>query len=196
MSAAARERLAAVGVGYRPIVVGGDGATGWSAEAPYDRIFVSFTVPRVPTAVIEQIAPGGRALMTIGTSSPSWPGLAAVSRRPDGEIEAELRAVEFGHRAGVGLGYQRLFLSAAFRQTITTAEGRTHRSRLAPPADTARGMRLALDAMHPGAYTTVSRGRLYLAVILRSIFHSARGPESCYRRLAVSVIGWSHVNAE
>ncbi|MFI0928663.1 hypothetical protein ACH4TP_32895 [Streptomyces sp. NPDC021012] len=88
--------------------------------------------------------------MTLGTSSPSWPGLAVIDKRPDGMVEAELRAVEFGHRAGAGLGFDRLFLSASFRKAITTADGRTRRSRLAPPEDTARGMWLALDHLYPG----------------------------------------------
>ncbi|MGW6574018.1 hypothetical protein ACWGAN_17790 [Streptomyces sp. NPDC054945] len=30
----------------------------------------------MPQALVEQPAPGGRALMTLETSSPSWPGLA------------------------------------------------------------------------------------------------------------------------
>jgi hypothetical protein len=44
--------------------------------------------------------------MAIGTSSPSRPGLVEVSEQPDGEIEAELGAVEFRQRAGIGLDYQ------------------------------------------------------------------------------------------
>ncbi|MFH8634898.1 methyltransferase domain-containing protein [Streptomyces lydicus] len=146
VTAAARERLFALG--YQPTVATGDGTTGWPAAASYDRIFVSFAVRRVPTALVEQLAPGGRVLMTLGTSSPSWPGLAVIDRRPDGTVEAELRAVEFGHRAGAG--FDRLFLSASFRDTITTADGPTQRTRIAPPAETARGMWLALDALHPG----------------------------------------------
>ncbi|MFF0000533.1 methyltransferase domain-containing protein [Streptomyces avermitilis] len=146
VTAAARERLSALG--YRPAVVRGDGTTGWPDAGPYDRIFVSFAVPRVPRALVEQLAPGGLALMTLGTSSPSWPGLAVIGKPQDGTVEAELRAVEFGHRAGAG--FDRLFLSAQFRATITTADGWTQRSQLAPPADTARGMWLALDALHPG----------------------------------------------
>lgn len=146
VTAAARERLSTLG--YQSTAVAGDGTAGWAETAPYDRVFVSFAVPRVPTALVEQLAPGGRALMTLGTSSPSWPGLAVIDKRPDGTVEAELRAVEFGHRAGAG--FDRLFLSASFRKTITTADGWTQRSRLAPPADTARGMWLALDALYPG----------------------------------------------
>ncbi|MER5439109.1 methyltransferase domain-containing protein [Streptomyces sp. NPDC002790] len=146
VTAAARERLSALG--YRPATVTGGGTTGWAASGPYDRIFVSFAVRHVTQALVEQLAPGGRALMTLGTSSPSWPGLAVIDRRRDGSVEAQLRAVEFGHRAGAG--FDRLFLSAAFREEITTADGWTQRSMLAPPPDTARGMWLALDHLHPG----------------------------------------------
>ncbi|MFC9930112.1 protein-L-isoaspartate O-methyltransferase [Streptomyces sp. NPDC127190] len=146
VTAAARERLSALG--YQPAAVTGDGTAGWPDAAPYERVFVSFAVRRVPTALVEQLAPGGRALMTLGTSSPSWPGLAVIDKRPDGTVEAELRAVEFGHRAGAG--FDRLFLSSSFRHTIATADGWTQRTRLAPPADTARGMWLALDALYPG----------------------------------------------
>ncbi|MFI7087619.1 methyltransferase domain-containing protein [Streptomyces anulatus] len=146
VTAAARERLAALG--YRPATVTGDGTTGWAADGPYDRIFVSFAVRHVPQALVEQLAPGGRALMTLGTTSPSWPGLAVVERQPDGSVEVQLRAVEFGHRAGAG--FDRLFLSAEFRAEITTADGWTQRSMLAPPPDTARGMWLTLDHLYPG----------------------------------------------
>ncbi|MFK0119293.1 methyltransferase domain-containing protein [Streptomyces sp. NPDC090994] len=147
VTAAARDRLSALGY-RRSAAVTGDGTTGWAAGGPYDRIFVSFAVRHVPQALVEQLAPGGRALMTVGTSSPSWPGLALIERRRDGCVEAQLRAVEFGHRAGAG--FDRLFLSAAFRAEITTADGWTQRSMLAPPPDTARGMWLALDHLYPG----------------------------------------------
>ncbi|WP_239567221.1 methyltransferase [Streptomyces sp. G44] len=147
VSEAARARLMALG--YQPAVVTGDGLAGWPGPSPYDRIFVSFAVPRIPPALVAQLAPGGRALMTLGTSSPSWPGLAVITRSPNGVVEAELVAVEFGHRGGAG--FDRLFLSAAFRNRITASDcGRTRRSRLEPSADTDRAMWLALDHLHPG----------------------------------------------
>ncbi|MGI5262395.1 protein-L-isoaspartate O-methyltransferase family protein [Streptomyces angustmyceticus] len=147
VGAAARARLAELG--YRPAVVTGDGRAGCPDGAPFDRIFVSFAVPRVPPALLAQLAPGGRALMTVGTSSPSWPGLAVITKTATGAVVAELRAVELGHRGGVG--FDRLFLSAGLRERIATGPGRwTQRSHVAPPADTERGFWLALDAHHPG----------------------------------------------
>ncbi|MET9778819.1 protein-L-isoaspartate O-methyltransferase [Streptomyces sp. NPDC006367] len=147
VSEAARARLHELG--YRPVVVTGDGTAGWSETAPYDRIFVSFAVPRVPLALVDQIAPGGRALMTLGTSSPSWPGLAVVTKTSSGAVEGTLAAVEFGHRGG--WGFDRLFLSREFRDRIATSRGDwTQRTRLEPPPDSARGMWLALDHYFPG----------------------------------------------
>lgn len=145
VTAAASERLAALGL--RPQAVTGDGTAGVPG-ADFDRIFVSFAAPRVPTALVEQLAPGGRALMTLGTVSPSWPGLAVIDKDASGAVRSELRAVEFGHRAGAGL--RRLFLSAQLRAVLATGEGTVRRTTVAPPADTARGLWLALDALYPG----------------------------------------------
>ncbi|GGZ93038.1 protein-L-isoaspartate O-methyltransferase family protein [Streptomyces bluensis] len=135
-------------LGYRPTVVTGDGEAGWLDRAPYDRMLISFAVPRVPRALVEQLAPQGLLLATVGTSSPSWPGLAVITKTAQGRVEGELRAVEFGHRAG--WGRDRLFLSAAFRAQMATAEGVTVRGHRLPPPPEARGFWLALDHLRPG----------------------------------------------
>ncbi|MFD7875903.1 protein-L-isoaspartate O-methyltransferase [Streptomyces sp. NPDC059766] len=144
---AAAVRLARLG--FRPDVVCGSGDEGCSARAPFDRIFVSYTVQRVPTALVEQLAPGGRLLAHVTSASPSWPALAVVERTADGQVTAELRAVEFAHRAGHGM--QRIWLDAEFRQRIAGERGTwTQRSMLAPPADTDRGLWLAADHLLGG----------------------------------------------
>lgn len=109
-------------------------------------------MPSIPTALVDQLAPGGLALMTVATSSPSWPGLAVITKSSTGQVHAALRAVEFGHRAGTGIdGFEQVFLSAEFRKQITAGGGRwTWRSRLVPPAVTDRGAWLALGALRPG----------------------------------------------
>ncbi|WP_063795877.1 methyltransferase domain-containing protein [Streptacidiphilus griseoplanus] len=144
---AARARLA--DLGYRPTVVQGDGEHGWPDAGPYDRIFVSYAAPRVPQALVDQLATGGRLLMHLTTASPSWPGLAVISRGPDGRVEGELRAVEFAHRAGHGVA--RIFLDRDFRGRIAAgADARTRTSQVAPPGDTERGLWLAVDHLRGG----------------------------------------------
>ncbi|MFD9516166.1 methyltransferase domain-containing protein [Streptomyces sp. NPDC059979] len=149
VTAAARERLAALG--YRPTAATGDGEHGWPAQRAYDRIFVSYAVTHVPPAWPEQLAPGGLALATLSTSSPSWPGLAVIARTGAGRLEAHVEAVELGHRPAHGA--KQIFLNARFRKRINAGSGNgesTHTTRTGPPPSGARGMWLALDHLHPG----------------------------------------------
>ncbi|MDX6761153.1 methyltransferase, partial [Streptomyces sp. F8] len=147
VTAAARERLALLG--HRPTVVTGDGAHGWSAGADYDRIFVSYAVTRVPEAWSQQLAAGGLALATLSTSSPSWPGLAVLTRTGTGQVRARLEAVRLGHRAGHG--WSQLYLKPRLRGRIEAADGgSTDTTRTGPPPEDARGLWLALDHLRPG----------------------------------------------
>ena len=146
LTAAAAARLA--DLGFRPQVVCGSGEQGVPGRE-FDRIFVSYTVERVPTALVDQLALGGTLLAHVTSASPSWPGLAVVRRTADGHVTAELRAVEFAHRAGHGMA--RIWLSEEFRQRIATEPGAwTQRSKLAPPADSDRGFWLAADHLLGG----------------------------------------------
>ncbi|MGW6202313.1 protein-L-isoaspartate O-methyltransferase [Streptomyces sp. NPDC055089] len=188
----AQERLAELG--FRPAVVSGDGRSGWPVGgASYDRILVSFAVPRVPPALVGQLAPGGRALMTLGTSSPSWPGLAVVTKSASGDVELQVRAVEFGHRGGIG--FEQLFLSAEFREQIATGTGDwTQRSRLQPPADTDRGFWMALDGDRPGLVRNV--GAPDLTIGAPGCGSWMRVCEAGYRRWDVTSSGRRDIWAE
>jgi protein-L-isoaspartate(D-aspartate) O-methyltransferase len=44
----------------------GDGSLGWAEHAPYDAILVTAGGPRVPKALLHQLAVGGRLVMPIG----------------------------------------------------------------------------------------------------------------------------------
>ncbi|MFF4935407.1 protein-L-isoaspartate O-methyltransferase [Streptomyces griseofuscus] len=143
---AAAVRLA--DLGFQPQVVCGSGEQGVPG-LEFDRIFVSFAMQHVPTALVDQLAPGGRLLVHITSTSPSWPGLAVVERTADGRIAAQLRAVEFAHRAGHGM--KRIWLNEEFRRRIRSEPGTwTQRSMLAPPADADRGLWLAADHLLGG----------------------------------------------
>ncbi|MFJ3923971.1 methyltransferase domain-containing protein [Streptomyces sp. NPDC090022] len=69
----ARTHLARLG--YHPTVVAGDGARGCPARAPYDRIIVTCTLPRIPHAWLGQCRPGARILAPLST------GLIALTVR-------------------------------------------------------------------------------------------------------------------
>jgi len=65
LSMRAREVLDRLRVRNVALLVG-DGTIGWSRYAPYDAILVAAGAPAVPSALIEQLAPGGRMLIPIG----------------------------------------------------------------------------------------------------------------------------------
>lgn len=44
----------------------GDGTLGWPEEAPFDAIIAAAASPRVPSAYIGQLRPGGRLIMPVG----------------------------------------------------------------------------------------------------------------------------------
>jgi len=64
---AAERRL--TGLGYHNVhVLHGDGTLGWPEHAPYDAIIVTAGGPRVPPALLEQLAIGGRLIMPVGSA--------------------------------------------------------------------------------------------------------------------------------
>ncbi|MFF0160427.1 protein-L-isoaspartate O-methyltransferase [Streptomyces sp. NPDC005263] len=172
LTEAARVRLA--DLGYRPAVVAGDGAAGWPDGAPYDRIFVSYAVPRVPRAWADQLAPGGRAMATLSGTSPSWPGLAIVTATAGGQVRGEVRSVEFGHRPGHD--FERLFISAEFLARIEAGENasRVVHTLTAPPSDEARGFWLALDHLSPGLVRNWSADHLVIGAPVCGSWLTAR----------------------
>jgi len=66
-------------------VVVGDGSAGLPEHAPYDRINVAGTAPDVPEPLKEQLRPGGRLVIPVGTC---YQELLLVTRTEEGfEIE-------------------------------------------------------------------------------------------------------------
>ncbi len=61
----ARKLLDRLGYGWVLIRVG-DGSRGWPEEAPFDRILVTAYAPRIPPALLDQLAVGGKIVLPIG----------------------------------------------------------------------------------------------------------------------------------
>lgn len=77
----ARATLADAGYG-RVEVRFGDGTLGVPERAPFDGIAVAAAAPAVPEALYEQLAPGGRIVVPVGTPYDQW--LEVVVRGPRG----------------------------------------------------------------------------------------------------------------
>ncbi len=73
----------------------GDGYHGWPEHAPYDGIIVTAAGPQVPEALLQQLKPGGRMVIPIGTPYSSQ-NLLLLEKDEHGEItERTILAVAF-----------------------------------------------------------------------------------------------------
>ena len=70
----------------------GDGRLGMPEAAPFDSIIVAAAGLEVPPALLEQLAPGGRLVLPVGTSEQY---LSFIERTPQGFVEKRLDAVRF-----------------------------------------------------------------------------------------------------
>ncbi len=66
-------------------VVVGDGSLGWPDGAPYDAILVTAAAPRVPDALVDQLAGLGRLVVPVGTRN-GVQHLRRVTKWPDGGL--------------------------------------------------------------------------------------------------------------
>ncbi|HET7873800.1 MAG TPA: protein-L-isoaspartate(D-aspartate) O-methyltransferase [Terriglobales bacterium] len=72
-------------LGYNNVtVITGDGSLGAPQFAPFDAIIVSAAAPRIPPALVQQLAPGGRLVVPVGDAQGQV--LQAVTRHPNGSL--------------------------------------------------------------------------------------------------------------
>ncbi len=65
-----------------------DGTVGWSSAAPFDRILVAAAAPRVPGALLDQLAPGGRLVIPEGDRHEQW--LIGYRKHRNGVVTREV----------------------------------------------------------------------------------------------------------
>uniref|UniRef100_UPI000D2FB8F0 protein-L-isoaspartate(D-aspartate) O-methyltransferase n=1 Tax=Oceanimonas marisflavi TaxID=2059724 RepID=UPI000D2FB8F0 len=70
----------------------GDGWQGWASKAPFDAIMVTAAASSVPTALLEQLADGGRMVVPVGGMHQT---LWLYRRQGDNFVRTELEAVRF-----------------------------------------------------------------------------------------------------
>lgn len=52
---------------YNVAIRVGDGSYGWKEESPFDAIITTAAAPRVPQYLVEQLAPGGKLVVPVGS---------------------------------------------------------------------------------------------------------------------------------
>ena len=70
----------------------GDGLDGWASEAPFDLILGAAAPERLPTQLLEQLAPGGRLILPVGGEQQK---LMMVTATPEGYVEEVIEEVNF-----------------------------------------------------------------------------------------------------
>lgn len=73
-------------LGYRLEMKYGDGYRGLPAHAPYEGIVVTAAAPRIPSALPDQLAPGGRLVIPVGQESQE---MLVIRKNPDGSLEQQ-----------------------------------------------------------------------------------------------------------
>jgi protein-L-isoaspartate(D-aspartate) O-methyltransferase len=82
LARASGERLRRLGYG-NVTVKEGDGYRGWSEHAPFDAIIVTAAPDRIPQPLLDQLAPGGRMVIPVGSF---FQELKVLSKDKNGKI--------------------------------------------------------------------------------------------------------------
>jgi protein-L-isoaspartate(D-aspartate) O-methyltransferase len=80
-------------LGYHPHLRVGDGTGGWPEAAPFDAIVVTAAPRAVPSALVDQLVPGGRLVIPVGAGLHQQ--LQVIRRRASGLEVEDVFAVSF-----------------------------------------------------------------------------------------------------
>lgn len=93
LAESAQKRLEAKGFSNISFLLG-DGSLGWPEHAPYDRIIVTAAASDIPKELIDQLSPGGRMIIPVGSTDSQ--DLLAIDKSIEGKLEkTALEAVRF-----------------------------------------------------------------------------------------------------
>lgn len=121
----AAERLRALGYGNVEVRVG-DGALGWPEHAPFDAIVVTAAAwRRVPPALLEQLATGGRLVVPVDRSK-------TAARYPFTDQEQDLMVITKQENGQIS---ERRVLPVAFVPLVETAQAEDSRTQDGGKAD-------------------------------------------------------------
>lgn len=75
-------------LGYQVQTRTGDGCEGWPDQAPFDAIIVTAAIPEVPSALQEQLKPGGRLVIPLGEYDGAQE-LTLITRDSEGKWQSQ-----------------------------------------------------------------------------------------------------------
>jgi protein-L-isoaspartate(D-aspartate) O-methyltransferase len=74
------------GLGFSNIGIRvGDGSRGWPEHAPFDKILVAVAADRTPPALLEQLKPGGRLVLPLGSEDAQL--LTVIDKDAAGQVK-------------------------------------------------------------------------------------------------------------
>ena len=71
-------------LGYRPRLFYGDGYKGLPTFAPFDKILITAAAPEIPDELIQQLKPGGRLVIPVGSSEIQQ--MLSIDKESDGSL--------------------------------------------------------------------------------------------------------------
>ncbi len=84
----ARRNVMKAGYADRVTIVNGDGSKGFGEKAPFERIVVTSSAPRVPKPLVDQLKTNGVLMIPVGSPS-LFQRLIKITKQKDGVIKEE-----------------------------------------------------------------------------------------------------------